>query len=645
MQIGTPPPRIKLFAGEMHRLISRMDPGAAPANSATAQRVRAELLRLGYRDLPAGVVATLTAAAGLAWVVARHQGTIHPWAWFGVMSLLTILRLLYVHWFLGAADTPETIARGESRFTLGALLQGLGWGYASWMFYPMMGQMEHSLLVLVMAGITAGATRSLSPVLPACWIFQVLILLPLMLRFALGADAVQVIMGVLAALYLAFLITMARSFHRSLSNSLRLGFDYAVLVGELQEKKQQAEEFNRGLTEENARRRQAEAELRAAKERAEAASRTKSEFLATISHEIRTPMNGVLGMLDLLKTTPINAAQRELVETAANSADSLLRLLNDILDFAKIETGRLGFEHIPFRPAGLAEEVVSLLRPRASAKALRLSCTTNPAAGACVLGDPTRLRQVLLNLVGNAIKFSDRGEVTLRLTGAPGAGATLHLTMEVTDNGIGMDPETRARIFEPFVQADSSMSRRFGGSGLGLAISQKLVERMGGHIEVQSNPGQGSTFQFSADFPLAPEQKLVAAQLATAIIPQNFTGRILVVEDDKVNQRVVTLMLERLGLQCLVVADGHTALEVLTQGHWDLVFMDCQLPDIDGYETTRRARAQLAGQPLPIIALTANVRDEDRAACLAAGMDDFISKPIRTETLRSVLARWLHPAG
>jgi len=622
-----------------------MDRTAANARLATARRVGAELLRLGYKDLPAGMVATLIAAAGLAWVVARNHGLIHPWAWFGIMSLLIVMRLLHVRWFLGAADTPETRARGESRFILGALLTGLGWGYAAWVFYPIMGQLEQSLLVLVLAGITSGATRSLSPVLPACWLLQVSALLPLMLRFALGTEVVHVIMGVLAALFLAFLIAMARSFHRSLSDSLRLGFEYAVLVGEMQEKRQQAEELNRGLTEENVRRRRIEAELRAAKEHAEAASRTKSEFLATMSHEIRTPMNGVLGMLDLLKSTPINAAQREQVETAANSADSLLRLLNDILDFAKIETGRLQFEHIPFRPAALAEEVTAFLRPGAAAKALRLTYAANPAAGACVLGDPTRFRQVLLNLVGNAIKFSDRGEVAFRLTGAPGAAANVRLTVEVRDTGIGMSEETRTRLFEPFVQADSSMSRRYGGSGLGLAISQKLVEHMGGRIEAQSSPDQGSSFQFSADFPLAPEQNPAAARLATAIIPQHFTGRILVVEDDRVNQRVITLMLERLGLECLVVGDGHTALTVLAQGHWDLVFMDCQLPDIDGFETTRRARAQLAGQPLSIIALTANVRDEDRAACIAAGMDDFVSKPIRSDALRGVLARWLQPAG
>ena len=622
-----------------------MDQSPAPAGLETASRVRAELLRLSYRDLPAGMVATLATAAGLAWVVARSHGTVHPWAWFGGMSLLTVLRLLNVRWFLAATAAPETNARGESGFILGALLTGLGWGYAAWMFFPLMGPSEHSLLVLVLAGITAGATSSLSPVLPACWFFQVLTLLPLTVRFALGDDMVQVVMGVLAAFYIAFLVAMARSFHRTLGNSLRLGFEHTELVGELQLKKQQAEDYNRGLTEEITRRRQIEVELRTAKERAEAASQTKSEFLATMSHEIRTPMNGVLGMLDLLKTTPINAAQREQVETAASSADSLLRLLNDILDFSKIEAGRLEFETIPFRPTILAEEVINLLRSRATAKALRLTYAASPAASACVMGDPTRLRQVLLNLVGNAIKFSDSGEATLRLTAAPGGGTNVRLTVEVQDTGIGMSEETRAHLFQPFKQADSSMSRRFGGSGLGLAISQKLVERMGGIITVQSNLGRGSTFKFSADFPLASEQSPVATLLATAISPQSFTGRILVVEDDKVNQRVITLMLERLGLECLVVGDGLTALTVLAQGNWDLVFMDCQLPDIDGFETTRRARQLPAGSTVPIIALTANVRAEDRAACLAAGMDEFLSKPIRSEALRNVLARWLHPAG
>ncbi len=619
-----------------------MDLRSAAPDQNVASRVKGQLLRLGYQDLPVGMVSTLVVAAGLAWVVARTHGTTHPWIWFCTMSMLTVLRLLNVRWFLGAPPTLETYIRGEFRFIISAMLTGLGWGYAAWMFFPLMSPVGHSLMVLVMAGITAGATRSLSPVLPACWGFQALTLLPLALRFALGHDVVQMVMGGLAIFYTAFMVAMARSYHRTLSDSLRLGLEYSVLVSELQEKKQQAEDYNRGLTDEINRRRQIEVELRAAMERAEAASRAKSEFLATMSHEIRTPMNGVLGMLDLLKTTPINAAQREQVETAANSAEALLRLLNDILDFAKIETGRLEFENIPFRPAALGEEVVSLLRPRATAKALRLNYTANPAANACVRGDPTRLRQVLLNLVGNAVKFSDSGEVTVRLSGAPGTGSNVQLTIGVQDTGIGMSEETRAHLFEPFRQADSSMSRRYGGSGLGLAISQKLVARMGGSITALSNLGRGSAFTFSVPFPLAEEPSPVAAQLASAIIPSSFTGRILVVEDDKVNQRVITLMLERLGLECLVVGDGHTALDVLSQGNWDLVFMDCQLPDIDGFETTRRARAQLAGQPLPIIALTANVRAEDRAACLAAGMNDFVAKPIRTDALRTILSRWLH---
>ena len=621
-----------------------MEPSPPAAHSDSPRRTRAELVRLSFSDLNAGLGATLLAAGGLAWVVARKHDSAYPWLWLTGMSLVVIWRFDNARGYHLAGAGPGQIEKWERRLVIGAVLAGLGWSYASWAFYPIMHEMERSLLILVVSGITAGATRSLGPNLPACWSFQSLTLLPLALRLLQGTDLVQTVMGVLALIYAVFLAALARSYHQSLSRSLSLGFEHAALVDELQQKRLQTEELNRGLTAEITARAKFEAELRSAKERAEAANSAKSDFLATMSHEIRTPMNGVLGMLDLLRSTTLDPAQREQVETAAGSADSLLRIINDILDFSKIETGQLTFESVPFRPATVAEEVAAFLRPGATAKSLGLKLVADPLARTRVLGDPTRFRQVLLNLVGNAVKFSEHGEVELRINGAPAGTSQLGLTVEVRDTGIGMSAETRAGLFRPFMQADSSMSRRFGGSGLGLAISQKLVQRMGGQITVESSPGRGSVFAFSIRLPLSADSMTIAP-FPTSTAAQKFSGRILVVEDEVVNQRVITLMLQRLGLQCQVAPDGQAALNLLKEGDWDLVFMDCQLPGIDGFETTRQARIFLEGRPLPIIALTANARAEDRAACLAAGMDDFVSKPVRPEALRDCLASWLQPVA
>ncbi len=609
-----------------------MDSPPTPAAD-SVRRAQAEIVQLGYSDLPAGLAATAVVSTGLAWIVARHHAAGHAWVWLVIVLLLTVGRFGTALWYRRGPHDPGQVEKGERWFVIGALLGGLGWGYAGWVFYPLMtGEHELSLLVLVLAGMTAGATRSLGPIPAACWSFQVLTLLPLIFRLLLGGSLVQSLMGVLAVIYLAFLVTMVRSYHLNLSNSLRLGFESAGLVAD--------------LSDEIAIRKKAETELRAAIGRAEEANRAKSAFLATMSHEIRTPMNGVLGMLDLLKTSGLTPAQREQAETAATSADSLLRMLNDILDFSKIEQGRLDFESVPFRAARVSEETVQLMRPMAVAKSLQLNFTADEAAMTRIMGDPMRLRQVLLNLVGNAVKFSARGEITLQLSGRLlESPPRLQLTVEVRDQGIGIAADIQDRLFQPFMQADSSMSRRYGGSGLGLAISQKLVQRMGGLITVESHPGQGSRFAFTTTFPLCKERNTAVPFPMDAALMPHLTGRVLVVEDDPVNQRVVALMLQRLGLQHHIVADGHSALSIIESSEWDLVLMDVQLPGIDGMETTRRARLLLGDRSLPIIALTANARAEDRAACLMAGMDDFLPKPIRTETLRACLVRWLEPAA
>jgi len=626
-----------------------------------AWRIEAEQIKLLYAQAPIGFVAgtaVVSVVPFALWDVVSHP-LLLGWAGFMVTATLPpfVVRWRYPRMTLTAGD----VRFWRMLFIVGYAFSGAVWGSAGTLLFPA-GSLAHQVfLIFILGGMAAGAVTVLSSVLASYLAFVFPTLLPILVRLFLQGGEVSVAMGFALLAFCGALVGVARYLHASLTESLWLRFANLDLIESLSVAKEQAET--------------AKAQADAAREQAETASRAKSQFLANMSHELRTPMHGVLGMLELLLHTTLTDRQQQMARRALDSGQAQLRIVNDLLDFAKIEAGKLELDVVDIELRQLVGDVVELFAETARRKGFELAYHVDDEVPLFLRGDPGRLRQVLTNLIGNAVKFTESGGVLVRVSAlvAPDQQPTEEhvVLIAVRDTGIGIPASAHRQMFEPFAQADGSMARRYGGTGLGLSIAQQLVRMMGGELWVESAPGRGSTFSFTmlmrtgsaGAAEATPGRPAAGSGLADpADSSRPLHARVLLVEDNDVNQEVAAAMLEGAGCTVDVVANGGAALERLSTERYDLVLMDCQMPGLDGFELTRRIRdrerAPLeAGLPgvapvgsraarcrMPIVALTANAMRGDRERCLAAGMDDYLHKPFNERQLRGMLDRWL-PGG
>lgn len=572
-------------------------------------------------------------------------------AWFTMLVVFSGARAGIAHRFMAGERTPRAAKFCANATRVLAAASGLTWAYAPVFMLP--PEPVHQMIMLLFySGAIASGVATLSPIRFGYASLLIPFLVPFAIaKFMQGGMYTALAYGVL--LYIVMMLSISRTYRNGIREILELRLSNEELARRLGTERNSIAAINEDLKRQIAERQLAETRLMAAKAEAEAASLAKSQFLANISHEVRTPMNAMLGMTELLMRTPLDARQRHFAQVALESGQSLLHLIDDLLDLSRIEAGKLVLRVADFSARELLQEVVDLMTPQAAAKGLKLTQLLGPQLPEQLRGDASRLRQVLVNLISNAIKFTERGSIAveLNLVAAPAGSAfrEVRLRYSVTDTGIGIPEQARRRLFKPFSQADESTTRRFGGSGLGLAICRQVVEAMSGEIGFDSQPGRGSTFWFELNLPIAEAARPREAPPAAAppSASAKMSGRVLIVEDNAVNRTLLAEMLVMLGLNVSMAENGVQALALLERQSFDVVLMDWHMPEIDGVEAARRIRAREAEmarpglKPLTIIALTASVMPGDSEACLAAGMDGYIAKPFMFDEIVEALRRVL----